>query len=71
MFGDEIEAPPHIFRHAGASKPCGEITGHLFRVKLNAHSSSDSSFVVLVRQSIRSSIKSATIRFDLRGCRLT
>jgi len=49
MFGDEIEVPPHIFRHARASKPCSEITGHLFCLKLNAHSSSDSIFGVLLR----------------------
>jgi hypothetical protein len=44
--------PPHIFRHARANKPCGEITGHLFHLKLNAHYSSTSSSGVTAGPSI-------------------
>jgi hypothetical protein len=39
IFGNQLILPPDLLRLAGASKLRGEITGHLFYLKLNAYSS--------------------------------
>src|SRR5262249_37665476 len=37
MFGNCLNLLQRLPRHARASKPCGEITRHLFHLKLQAH----------------------------------
>jgi hypothetical protein len=46
MLGNKLELTPHLFRHARANNPRGEIIRHLFHLKLNAHSSSSSGATV-------------------------